>query len=232
MSDFHEQIRREIIESIHKTMSRQGIRIHIKDLPDMLRGAMDNVGTSTNIVQPSGGGHGHGKFILSIHNVKVVKEIMQKIWQRYNVIQQKYYGRVLGIRQGVKTSTGQTLGNIRGDKGTRDSAKINDNVVEFQFLAEERLGDKQARARKARDNQWKAKRQKANENRVKRGEKPKPVYPSTKIQRGPRAGQPWKPKQYNEVAKHIEEMKKRPIMFTDLEAIKLLVINAMLDKTQ
>jgi hypothetical protein len=232
MSNFHNEIRQQIIESIHKTMYGQGIRINLKDLPDMLRGAVDNIDASADIEPPRSSG-GHGKFTLTIHNVKIAKEIMQNIWQRYQVIQQRYYKSVLGIRQGKKTSTGQTLGNIRGDKGSRNSTKINDSVIEFQFSDEERLGDKQDRVKRAEKMGWNIPPKEPP--LTKRG-KPRKlkqhVLNAMAIQRGPRKGDPWKPKKYNEVSVYIEKMKKRPIMFTNLEAIKLLVINGLLERTQ
>jgi hypothetical protein len=133
---------------------------------------------------------------------------MEKIWKQYLKLQRLYYeGELVSgtntDEKGNLTATGQTLGRT----GHRNDTQIDDNLISFQFPEAPRLGDKRKRQKTARDNQWKR--------------------PATQIQRGPRKGQPWKPKKYNEVADYIEEMKKKPIMLADLESIELIIVTEL-----
>ena len=194
-----DEVKKRIIEALREAARKNG-RVNMNELDQLILDGCDGIAEAST-ERPSGGGL--GKFTLTITGLPVPSETMTKIWKEYLILQRLYYENELGIYGGSETSTGQTLGRT----GHRNDTNIEDNKIEFQFPEEERLGDKQKRRKTARENQWK--------------------LPSTKIQRGPRKGQTWKPPKYNEVAGYIENMKDKPIMLTDLEVIKLIIVHKL-----
>ena len=164
---------------------------------------MDALNGNVTVSQERLSGGGLGRFRITLTGLPVSQDIMRKIWRKYLQRHRRYYENTLGIRAGQKTSTGQTLGRT----GHNDDTVIEENRVTFQFPIHPRLGDKKRRNKTARENNWK--------------------LPATKIQRGKRAGQPWEPPKYNEVAEYIEEMKGQPVMFHDGQEIRQIVLDEL-----
>ena len=201
-----DEMKRRIIEAL-RNATRSTSRVPMEDVAKFIRDTIDNIPIEPRIERGSGGGH--GRFTITVNGLPIDPEIMAKIWREYLKKQRQYYERELvsgtnkDKRTGELTATGQTLGRT----GHRDDTDIETSRISFQFPIHPRLGDKKKRTKKARENQWK--------------------LPPTQIQRGPRKGQPWKPKNYNEVTVHIEDMKGKSIMLTDLQVIKEIVIDEL-----
>ena len=157
---------------------------------------------------PQGGGH--GQFTLTITGMRVAVDIMEKIAKRYFTKARRYYTETLvngtdTDREGNLKATGQTLGQFRL---APETTTVGENRFTFHFPKAPRKGDSSKRSKRANDNKWK--------------------LPYRVIQRGKRKGQPWHPKQYNEVAGYIEERKGKPIMFSGVGEIKGIVITELI----
>jgi len=117
-----------------------------------------------------------------------------------------------------------------GQIKNRQNLSVDDNVFSFQIPDVPRLGDIRDRKKRAEEKGWNVP---PNEPPLTKRGKPKKlkqhVLNAMAIQRGPRKGQPWKPKTYNEVAGYIEKRKHASIFMTDLAKIKDIVLTELID---
>jgi hypothetical protein len=231
MSELSDEIKNKVIYAIRESARRAG-PIKIKDLDKFMIRAMKELGESgdgVHVGQSNGGGTSPSITII-ITGLKVPADIMFKISRKYFIRQRQYFGTEIvppkSYEGDKRTATGQTLGRMKGQNLT-DNMIVQDNFFSFHMPDAVRSGDVTERKKKAARNHWgekylgKVKKDGTYRINKKTGER---ISDPSKIQRGPRKGQPYVPKTYNEVAGYIEERKGKSIFFTDVQEIKKIII--------